>query len=146
MPLKKAWNHLISNQQWENCRTDWVLLPCLGIQSKKKKTLNSNKLKKWPWVTSYLWWKVCLNTHRTSPGRCCTYRILCFDKNCQSKRNKNLHWLIRAVIGLMSRMFANGLWDWGSTPSRVIPKTQKMVLDATLLNTQHYKVRIQVTV
>ena len=26
----------------------------------------------------------------------------------------------------------------------VIPKTQKMVLDATLLNTQHYKVRIKV--
>ena len=28
-------------------------------------------------------------------------------------------------------------------PGRVIPKTQKMVLDATLLNTQHYKVRIK---
>ena len=27
--------------------------------------------------------------------------------------------------------------------SRVIPKTQKMVLDASLLNTQHYKVRIK---
>ena len=26
---------------------------------------------------------------------------------------------------------------------RVIPKTQKMVLDASLLNTQHYKVRIK---
>ena len=25
----------------------------------------------------------------------------------------------------------------------VIPKTQKMVLDAALLNTQHYKVRIK---
>ena len=43
-------------------------------------------------------------------------------------------------IGLMSRVFANGLGDRGSTPGRVIPKTQKMVLDATLLNTQHYKV------
>ena len=28
-------------------------------------------------------------------------------------------------------------------PGRVIPKTQKMVLDAALLNTQHYKVRIK---
>ena len=28
-------------------------------------------------------------------------------------------------------------------PGRVIPKTQKMVLDASLLNTQHYKVRIK---
>ena len=33
--------------------------------------------------------------------------------------------------------------DLGSIPSRVIPKTQKMVLDASLLNTQHYKVRIK---
>ena len=31
----------------------------------------------------------------------------------------------------------------GSIPGRVIPKTQKMVLDASLLNTQHYKVRIK---
>ena len=38
---------------------------------------------------------------------------------------------------------ANGSGDLGSIPGRVIPKTQKMVLDASLLNTQHYKVRIQ---
>ena len=31
----------------------------------------------------------------------------------------------------------------GSVPGRVILKTQKMVLDASLLNTQHYKVRIK---
>ena len=43
----------------------------------------------------------------------------------------------------MSRVFANGLGDWGSIPAWVIPKTQKMVLDATLLNTQHYKIRIK---
>ena len=47
------------------------------------------------------------------------------------------------TIGLMSRVFANGPGDWGSIPSRVIPKTQKMVLDADLLNPQHYKVRIK---
>ena len=40
-------------------------------------------------------------------------------------------------------MFANGPGDLGSIPGRVIPKTQKMVLDASLLNTQHYKVRIK---
>ena len=34
-----------------------------------------------------------------------------------------------------------GPGDLGSIPGRVIPKTQKMVLDASLLNTQHYKVR-----
>ena len=46
-------------------------------------------------------------------------------------------------IGLMSRVFTNGPADWGSIPGWVIPKTQKMVLDAALLNTQHYKVRIK---
>ena len=44
-------------------------------------------------------------------------------------------------IGLGVRVFANGPGDLGSIPGRVIPKTQKMVLDASLLNTQHYKVR-----
>ena len=43
----------------------------------------------------------------------------------------------------MSRVFANGLADWGSIPVQIIPKTLKMVLDATLLNTQHYKIRIK---
>ena len=47
------------------------------------------------------------------------------------------------AIGLMSRVFASGPGDQGSIPGWVIPKTQKMVLDATLLNTQHYKVRIK---
>ena len=41
------------------------------------------------------------------------------------------------------RVFANGPGDLGSIPGRVIPKTQKMLLDASLLNTQHYKVRIK---
>ena len=43
----------------------------------------------------------------------------------------------------MSRVFANGLGDWASIPGWVIPKTQKMVIDATLLNTQYYKVQIK---
>ena len=46
-------------------------------------------------------------------------------------------------IGLAVRVFANGPGDLGSIPGRIIPKTQKMVLDASLLNTQHYKVRIK---
>ena len=43
----------------------------------------------------------------------------------------------------MSRVFTNGLGDRGSIPGGVIPKTQKMVLDASLLNTQDYKVQIK---
>ena len=39
-------------------------------------------------------------------------------------------------------MFASGTGDQGSILGWVIPKTQKMVLDAYLINTQHYKVRI----
>ena len=46
-------------------------------------------------------------------------------------------------IGLAVRVFANSPGDLGSIPDQVIPKTQKMVLDASSLNTQHYKVRIK---
>ena len=38
---------------------------------------------------------------------------------------------------------ANGLGDLDTIPSHVIPKTLKMVSDTSLLNTQHYKVRIK---
>ena len=43
----------------------------------------------------------------------------------------------------MNRVFANGPGARGSISGQVIAKTQKMVLDGTLLNTQHYKVRIK---
>ena len=46
-------------------------------------------------------------------------------------------------IGVMVRVFSNSPGDLGSIPGRVIPKTLKMVLDASLLNTRHYKVRIK---
>ena len=46
-------------------------------------------------------------------------------------------------IRQIGRMFANGPWDWGSTLGRVIPKTQKIILDVSLLNTQHYEVGIK---
>ena len=42
----------------------------------------------------------------------------------------------------MSRVFTHGPENQGSIPSRVIPKSQKMVLDAALLNTQLYKVGV----
>ena len=43
----------------------------------------------------------------------------------------------------MGRSFANGPEDMGSIPAHIIPKIFKMVLDASLLNTQQYKVRIK---
>ena len=39
----------------------------------------------------------------------------------------------------MVRVFTNDPGDQGSIPGQVIPKTQKMALDASLLNTQHKK-------
>ena len=58
-----------------------------------------------------------------------------------------MFWLVYLMgipdIGLAVRVFANGPGDLSSIPGRVIPKTQKMVLDASLLNTQHCKVRIK---
>ena len=59
-----------------------------------------------------------------------TYAILCLTD-------------IYQLIGPVDRVFANGPGDLGSIPVRVIPKTFKMVLDASLLNTLHYKVRIK---
>ena len=47
---------------------------------------------------------------------------------------------MRTIAG---RVFANDPGDLGSIPGRVIPKTLKMVLQTSLLNTQRYKVRIK---
>ena len=46
-------------------------------------------------------------------------------------------------IDILIRVLINGLGDQSSIPGQVMPKTQKMVLDAFLLNTQHYKVQIK---
>ena len=60
--------------------------------------------------------------------------ITCYDAfKCKEYR----------AIGLMSRVFANGLEDRGLFPDQVVPKTPKIVLDAALLSTQHYKVKIK---
>ena len=46
-------------------------------------------------------------------------------------------------MGLVGRVFANGPGDHGSVRGDVIPKTWKITLDISLLNTQHYKLRIK---
>ena len=51
--------------------------------------------------------------------------------------------MIHQAIGITVREFANGLGGWGSIPRQVIPKTQKMVPNAALLHTVHYKVPIK---
>ena len=47
------------------------------------------------------------------------------------------------MIGLVGRVFTNGPGDLGSIPGLVIPETLKLVLDASLLNIQQYKVCIK---
>ena len=51
--------------------------------------------------------------------------------------------IIPRLIGLVGRVFANGSGDLCSILGPVIPKTLKMVLDTSLLNTQQYKVHIK---
>ena len=65
-------------------------------------------------------------------------------KNCEV----DIDYLLYATldIGVMVRVFANDPADLGSIPGRVKPKTQKILLDAILLKTQYYKVRIKGTI
>ena len=48
-----------------------------------------------------------------------------------------------ASKSLEVRVFANGLGDLGSISGRVIPKTLKMVLDTSLLNTVCIKGKVK---
>ena len=78
--------------------------------------------------------------HKTDTFFFCVCVCVCGNA---SKLKMNQKYSLPTLIGLGVRVFANGPGDLGSIPGRVIPKTQKMVLDASLLSTQHYKVRIK---
>ena len=47
------------------------------------------------------------------------------------------------LIGLVDKVFVNGLGDLSSIKVRIIPKILKMILDTFLLNTQQYKLLIK---
>ena len=51
--------------------------------------------------------------------------------------------ILNIIMEFSIRLFAKGLGDHGSIPGRVIPKSLKIVLDTSLLNTQQYKVWIK---
>ena len=51
--------------------------------------------------------------------------------------------IIIIIIGHVDRVFANGAEDRGSIPGWVIPNTQKMLLDTSLLKSMQYKVGIK---
>ena len=72
------------------------------------------------------------------------------DKGRKEKEKKEIergigyyYYYYNRLIGLVTRVFAYGPGDRDSISGRVIPKTLKMILDTSLLNTQHYKVRIK---
>ena len=65
---------------------------------------------------------------------CCPGRIIP-DSNLTGPNNIYIYW----PIDIMVRVFTIDLGDWGSISGWVKPKTQKMVLDASLLDTLHYK-------
>ena len=59
----------------------------------------------------------------------------------------NLTWIFTSnnaiiYVGLVGRVFTNDLEDLSSIPGHAIPKTLKLVLYTSLLNTQQYKLRI----
>ena len=67
-------------------------------------------------------------------------------KHMEKRLDNNYTRMLQVILnkfGPAVRVFANGPGDLGSIPDRVIPKTLKMELDTTLLNTQHYKVRFK---
>ena len=70
-------------------------------------------------------------------------KALCRTYPVVGRRTNKILFIYFRVNGQMSRVFANGSGDRSSIPGRVIPKTQKVVLDASLLNIQHCKVRIK---
>ena len=63
-------------------------------------------------------------------------------KDCNQEQMRINFFIINRLIGLVGRVFVNGPGDLGSIPGCIIPKTLKMVLDTSLLNTQQYKVCI----
>ena len=65
-------------------------------------------------------------------------QIVSSISSIQFRMSTHFNFQKHCAIGLMNRVFANDPEDQGSISGRVITKTQKTVLDAALLNTQHY--------
>ena len=61
----------------------------------------------------------------------------------QIKKLPNIFLPFYLFIDLVSRVFINGPRDMGSIPGHDIPKTFKMVLDTSLLNT-HVRIKSKV--
>ena len=64
-------------------------------------------------------------------------------KNCNISGKIYTHTHTHTLANWHNSVFTNGLGDWGSITDSVLPKTQKIVLDASLFNTQYYKLRFK---
>ena len=72
------------------------------------------------------------------------FRLFIYSKVYFGSYLSFLNYLLYSFFNfLVGWVIANGPEDLGSIPGRVIPKTQKMVLNTSLLNTQPYKERIK---
>ena len=72
----------------------------------------------------------------------CTYQVTFTNMFVQERKiNKVTLNYYKWPIGIMVRVSANGLGDRSSISGQ--PKTQKMILDASLINTRDYKIRIK---
>ena len=78
--------------------------------------------------------------------------LISIFKKIYSNINKSNIWKIYIYIfyiqtfrltGLVGRVLNNGPGDLDSVPGRFIPKTSKMILDASCLDTQQYEARIK---
>ena len=106
----------------------WYLIPpCLTLSNIR-------------YISSVKWSNPGKGVAPSPTPRCCSYlkgSLLVFLEYSQ------LNYFVRP-IGIMIRVFTNGVGVWGSIPRRVIQKTGTWYrLDTALLNTQHYKLRIK---
>ena len=76
---------------------------------------------------------------------CCFCHVMGARTSDHHNKDDIYKWLtvMSHFIGLVGRVFTSSPGDLGSIPGCVIPKTLKMVLDTSLLNTQQYKVCIK---
>ena len=123
----------IYNTKISSCRHTWPEIHVVNLTAKnsnKKGVLTFRKLRYW-FTCSSRW----LLHH---------YVFCCVQHgNFAYWKAKERYCTNNNLFGFVWFHGINGPGDLGSIPGRVIPKTLKRALDTSLLNTQHYKVRIK---
>ena len=66
-----------------------------------------------------------------------------YEDNCAAIPSQPPYLLIQYKPNILTVYIHRFIEDQGSILGRIIPKTLKIVLDTSLLNTQQYKVRIK---